>query len=127
MSAGMHHGYGFPILIDAYHYYGAVSERCASIGAAAQTTAAAALSKEWLSQADTVGAFYAGLRDKFEPGKPLWVTETADAACGGNPWGTYEAFRHSNSLVVQPYFELMPKLHQRLEGSVGSAGRQSPS
>jgi hypothetical protein len=80
----------------SYHYYGAVSERCASIGAAAQTTAAAALSKEWLSQADTVNAFYAGLRDKFEPGKPLWITETADAACGGNPWGStfLDTFRY---------------------------------
>jgi len=72
--------------VFSYHYYGAVSERCASIGAAAQTTAAAALSKEWLSQADTVDAFYAGLRGRFEPGKPIWITETADAACGGNPW-----------------------------------------
>ena len=23
---------------------------------------------------------------QFEPGKSLWITETADAACGGNPW-----------------------------------------
>ena len=80
----------------SYHFYGAVSERCASIGAAAQTTAAAALSKEWLSQADTVDAFYSGLRDKFEPAKPMWITETADAACGGNPWGStfLDTFRY---------------------------------
>jgi ABC-type uncharacterized transport system ATPase subunit len=31
--------------------------------------------------------------------------------------GTYEAFSHSNSSVIRPYFELMPKLHQRLNGS----------
>jgi len=41
--------------------------------------------------------------------------------------GTYEAFRHSNSPVIQPYFELMPKLHQRLEGSVDPAAQQSLS
>jgi hypothetical protein len=28
--------------------------------------------------------FYRTLRDKFAPGKPIWLTETADAACGGN-------------------------------------------
>jgi len=41
--------------------------------------------------------------------------------------GTYEAFHHSNLPVVQAYFELMPKLHQRLEGSVDPAAKQSPS
>jgi len=41
--------------------------------------------------------------------------------------GTYETFRHSNSPVIQPYFELMPKLHQRLEGSVDPAAQQSLS
>lgn len=58
------------------------------MGAAAQTNAESALSGEWLSRADTVDTFYAGLRDKFEPGKALWITETADAACGGNPWAS---------------------------------------
>jgi hypothetical protein len=29
---------------------------------------------------------YVNLRDRFEAGKPIWLTETADAACGGNPW-----------------------------------------
>src|SRR5688572_19727001 len=32
-------------------------------------------------------AFYQKLRDESEPGKPCWNTETADVACGGNPWG----------------------------------------
>ena len=35
--------------------------------------------------------------------------------------GTYDAFRQSNSPAVRPYFELMPKLHQRLGGSVDPA------
>ena len=36
------------------------------------------------------------LRDRFEPGKPLWITETADAACGGNPWAStfLDTFRY---------------------------------
>ncbi|HWF02622.1 MAG TPA: hypothetical protein VHA06_02995, partial [Candidatus Angelobacter sp.] len=34
--------------------------------------------------------------DQYEPGKPLWVTETADAACGGNPWAStfLDTFRY---------------------------------
>ncbi|MEO6966728.1 MAG: hypothetical protein ABI076_12675, partial [Acidobacteriaceae bacterium] len=54
-----------------YHFYGAVSERCAALGAGG-TTPAAALSNDWLSRTDKVEAFYAALRDRFEPGRPLW-------------------------------------------------------
>jgi phospholipid/cholesterol/gamma-HCH transport system ATP-binding protein len=32
--------------------------------------------------------------------------------------GSYEAFRYSNSPAIRPYFDLMPKLHQGLDGSV---------
>jgi hypothetical protein len=72
--------------VFSYHLYAAASERCASVGPSSQTTAAEALSEEWLSRPEKINAFYAGLRDRFEPGKSLWITETADAACGGNPW-----------------------------------------
>jgi hypothetical protein len=66
----------------SYHSYGATSQRCASMGPASQTSAQAALSDDVLSRADKIEEFYAGLRDKYEPGKALWLTETADAACG---------------------------------------------
>jgi hypothetical protein len=84
----------------SYHFYGAVSKRCASAAPASGTTADDALSEEWLSRTGRVEAFYAGLRDRFEPGKPLWVTETADAACGGNPWGStfLDTFRYLDQL-----------------------------
>jgi heparanase 1 len=72
--------------VFSYHFYGAASIRCASMGAGAQTTAGAALSEEWLARADRSYAYYGGLRDRFEPGRLAWVTEIADAACGGNPW-----------------------------------------
>lgn len=79
-----------------YHLYAAASQRCASIGEKGQTTAAAALTPEWLSRPEKINAFYAGLRDRFEPGKPIWITETADAACGGNPWAStfLDTFRY---------------------------------
>lgn len=79
----------------SYHFYGGVSKRCGS-----QATADAALSIDWLSRTGRVEEFYAALRDKFMPGKPMWLTETADAACGGNPWGStfLDSFRYLNQL-----------------------------
>lgn len=87
--------------IFSYHSYAAASERCATPGSGVVgTTARAALSPEWLSSADRIHAFYAALRDRFEPGKPIWVTETADAACGGNPWAStfLDSFRFLDEL-----------------------------
>jgi hypothetical protein len=82
--------------VFSYHLYAAVSERCASMGEKGQTTAEAALSEEWLSRPEKIAEYYASLRDHFEPGKPLWITETADAACGGNPWAStfLDTFRY---------------------------------
>jgi heparanase len=86
--------------IDAfsYHHYGATSMRCAAMGK--QTTAAEALSEQWLRRTDQTLAFYRRLRDEFAPGKPFWNTETADAACGGNPWaGSFlDTFRYLDQL-----------------------------
>ncbi|RCS31683.1 hypothetical protein DEO45_00775 [Rhodanobacter denitrificans] len=87
--------------IFSYHFYGAASIRCASMGAGAQTTAADALSEAWLARTDTSYDFYVkGLRDRYAPGKPVWVTETADAACGGNPWAAtfLDSFRYLDQL-----------------------------
>jgi heparanase 1 len=84
--------------IDAfsYHHYGAASQRCAGTPGMPQTNADAALSEEWLARTDQTLAFYRNLRDEFAPGKPMWVTETADAACGGNPWAStfLDTFRY---------------------------------
>ena len=84
----------------SYHSYGATSKRCAAMGPASQTTAEAALTEEFLSRPDRIEAFYAGLRDTYEPGKLLWLTETADAACGGNPWAStfLDSFRYLDQL-----------------------------
>src|SRR5712664_1769674 len=65
--------------VFSYHNYGTLSERCSG-----GSTPEAALSEEWLSRTDQALAFHRSLREKFEAGKPIWLTETADAACGGN-------------------------------------------
>jgi heparanase len=86
--------------IYSYHSYAAASIRCASLGLSAQTTADAALSKQWLARPDSIYTYYIDLRDRFEPGKAVWVTETADAACGGNPWAAtfLDSFRYLDQL-----------------------------
>jgi hypothetical protein len=86
-----------PGAVDAfsYHHYGTLSERCSGT-----STPEAALSEDWLSRTDQTLAFYRLLRDKFEPGKPIWLTETADAACGGNRWAAsfLDTFRYLDQL-----------------------------
>ncbi len=88
--------------VDAfsYHYYGAVSKRCSSMPGAPQTSPEAALSEQWLSGTDKDEEFYAGLRDRFEPGKQMWLTETGETACGGNPWAAtfLDSFRYLDQL-----------------------------
>jgi hypothetical protein len=86
--------------IDAfsYHHYGALSQRCSGIPG--QTTPEAALSERWLASTGQTLAFYQSLLDEFAPGKPMWLTETAEAACGGNPWAStfLDTFRYLDQL-----------------------------
>ena len=81
--------------VFSYHHYGTLSERC--IGSIRPE---AALSDAWLAQTDRALGYHRTLRDEFEPGKPIWLTETADAACGGNRWGStfLDTFRYLGQL-----------------------------
>ncbi len=83
----------------SYHHYGTVSKRCAGMGIPG-TSPEEALSEEWLARTDATLAFYKSLRDEFAPGKPMWLTETADTACGGNPWAStfLDTFRYLDQL-----------------------------
>jgi heparanase len=84
----------------SYHFYGGVSKRCAAAGSASQASPETALSKEWLSRTDHDEVFYAALRDRFTPGSAIWLTETGETACGGNPWAAdfIDTFRYLNQL-----------------------------
>jgi hypothetical protein len=87
--------------VFSYHTYPAVSIRCASMGSGAQTSPDMALSEEWLSRTDRSYAYYVtDLRDRLLPGRPIWITETADAACGGNPWANafLDTFRYLDQM-----------------------------
>jgi hypothetical protein len=83
--------------IDAlsYHHYGDVSARCGG-----HRAPATALSELWLAQADRTLAFYRKLRDRLAPDKPIWLTETAETACGGNRWAAtfLDTFRYLDQL-----------------------------
>jgi hypothetical protein len=81
--------------IFSYHFYGGVSRRCMG-----QLTPENALKKEWLSKTELGLKYYEEARDKYLPGAPIWLTETAEAACGGNPWAaTYlDCFRYLEQL-----------------------------
>jgi len=103
----------------SYHSYGAVSSRCAAFGAPATTTADAALSEEWLGRPERIEGFYGGIRDRFEPGKPLWNTETAQAACGGDRWAStfLDSFRYLNQLGSLAKLGVQVNMHNTLAAS----------
>jgi len=81
--------------IFSYHFYGGVSGRCMG-----GLTPENALTKEWLSKTELGLKYYKEARDKYQPDAPIWLTETAEAACGGNPWAaTYiDCFRYLEQL-----------------------------
>ena len=81
--------------VISYHYYGTLSERCSG-----RSSPAEALSEARLAETDRTLAFYRSLQDAFAPGKPIWLTETAEAACGGNRWDAtfLDTFRYLDQL-----------------------------
>jgi hypothetical protein len=72
-------------LFDAfsYHFYSTVSKRCQGKDIAGIQTL---LTPAWLDRNLAVETFYAKLRDTYMPGKDLWLTESGEAACGGDTW-----------------------------------------
>jgi hypothetical protein len=82
--------------IFSYHFYGAISHRCEAMSPGAGTRPEDALSEAWLARTDAAFDFYKPLHDRYAPGTPIWITETADSACGGNAWGAtfLDSFRY---------------------------------
>jgi heparanase len=105
--------------VFSYHYYGAVSKRCAPDGGPGSISPDDALSPEWLNKTVKGYNFYKGMRDKYLPGKPIWLTETADAACGGNPWGAtfLDCFRYVEQLGKLAKEGVQVVIHNTLSAS----------
>jgi hypothetical protein len=79
----------------SYHFLATASHRCGGT-----MTVDRALTPEWLDRAGQAGAFYIALRDKYLPGKPIWLSETAEASCGGDDFsGQFiDSFRFMSQL-----------------------------
>ena len=103
-----------PVDAFSYHFYGGTSERCG-----ATTRPEAALSEDWLSRTTTVEEFYAALRDKYEPGKPMWLTETGQTACGGDRWAStfLDSFRYLDQLGRLARLKVQTVMHNTLAAS----------
>jgi|CZKZ01.1.fsa_nt_gi hypothetical protein len=103
----------------SYHSYGGVSIRCARMGGSASTTSDAALSEEWLARGGQIEAYYAGIRDRLLPGKPIWLTETAQVACGGDRWAStfIDSFRYLNQLGSLAKSGVQVHMHNTLAAS----------
>jgi heparanase len=93
--------------VFSHHFYGAVSQRCKSLGERdpdnvrdVTSSPDEALSEGWLSRADQAQNLYRQTRDRFAPDKPIWITETAQTACGGDPWSAsfLDTFRYLDQL-----------------------------
>ncbi len=86
---------GSALDVFSYHFYPKVSERCGSTD-----TAESVLTEEYLGRVGRARDFYAGARDRYTPGAPMWVTETAQAACGGDRWAAWfqDSIRYVDTL-----------------------------
>jgi heparanase len=105
--------------VFSYHFYGGVSKRCNMMGGPMGSSPETALSNEWLSRTLKDEEFYAKLRDEFLPGKPIWLTETGETACGGDPWASdfIDAFRYLNQLGALATKNVQVVMHNTLNAS----------
>ena len=98
----------------SYHFYGSVSKRCGGT-----VTADRALSSEWLDGTERSEQFYAHLRDTYMPAKPMWLNETAEAACGGDALAAQfvDTFRFVNQLGTLAQKGVKVVMHNTLAAS----------
>ena len=108
-------------VVDAmsYHYYGGLSKRCALGVGLPMPEASQALAPQWLAGTGNTADYYGEMRDRLEPGKPLWLTETAESACGGNPWAStfIDSFRYVDQLGRLATRSVQTVMHNTLVAS----------
>jgi hypothetical protein len=83
----------------SYHFYTTLSQRC--VGKAGLSWDKV-LTPAYLDRNPAAEAYYAKLRDAYLPGKPIWLTETGEGACGGDRWASafVDSFRFADQLGV---------------------------
>jgi heparanase 1 len=85
----------------SYHFYPTVSSRCLGpLAAKFGMHQDDLLKPDWFDRNKVVERFYADLRDRYMPGKDLWLTETGEAGCGGDKWSStfVDTFRYIDQL-----------------------------
>jgi hypothetical protein len=82
----------------SYHFYATVSRRC--VGPKMAMTPEGTLTSAFFDKNLKVEEFYANLRDRYVPGKAMWLTETGEAGCGGDQWAStfLDSFRFLDQL-----------------------------
>ena len=107
--------------VDAfsYHHYGASSQRCALVWEWGEPPPMRRSPRSGCARTDQTLSFYRRLRGEHEPGKPMWMTETADAACGGNPWAStfLDTFRYLDQLGRLAKQGVQVVMHNTLDAS----------
>ncbi|HSI17074.1 MAG TPA: hypothetical protein VK980_04845, partial [Sphingomonas sp.] len=113
--------------IISYHFYPAVAVRCAPAHSPVGTTPEDALTESWLSKTDKSFVDHKALRDRYEPGAPIWNTETAGAACSGAAWDAtfIDSFRYLDQLGRLAKQGASAVFHQTLVG--GNYGLLDPA
>jgi heparanase len=103
----------------SWHSYAEASPRCSHEAKSPADREHYALSESRLSKTDRVERIYADLRDRFEPGTPLWITETAAAYCGGNPWDAtfLDSFRYLDQIGRMARHGVQVVMHNTLAAS----------
>lgn len=98
--------------VVSFHFYGAISQRCG--GSAPDPRDA-----EWLSMIDGAIANTDRLRREVAPGAPMWLTETAESACGGNPQASSfaDSFRFVDQLAKAARHGVAVVMHNTLAAS----------
>lgn len=103
----------------SYHHYGTISQRCAGRSSLQPAKLEDALTPGWLDGNLTDLRYYRDLRDRYEPGDPIWITETAQAACGGSPWAAsfIDTFRYVNQMALHAQQGVDAIFHNTLAAS----------
>lgn len=103
----------------SYHFYGTISQRCAGRSRLRPAKKEEALTPAWLDGNLVDLAYIRTLRDAHEPGDPIWLTETAQAACGGSPWAStfLDSFRYVNQMALHAQNGVDAIFHNTLAAS----------
>lgn len=100
----------------SYHVYYSQSHRCSGANG---MDVKKALDPQYLDRNLTVEEFYAKIRDEYLPGKPLWLTETGEASCGGDTWASQfvDSFRLLDQLGSLAQHSVQSVMHNTLAAS----------